>query len=205
MTKVCHVTSVHNSDDIRIFIKECSTISVAGYDTYLIAPGDNRKENGVTVIGCGKAPQSRMERVRVFDKRIYESAVKVDADIYHFHDPEMLKYALIFKKNGKTVFFDSHEDVPAQIKNKIWIHASLRTIVSFLYKRYETKHVKSLDAVVAATDYIGKQFEGRTKVIVIVRNYPIMNEIKYSETPFVDRKKIACYAGGFQKIVEKKL
>ena len=36
--RVCHVTSVHPADDIRILHKECVSLSNAGYEVYLVAP-----------------------------------------------------------------------------------------------------------------------------------------------------------------------
>ena len=49
-TKVCHVTSAHNSTDVRIFHKECASLAKAEYETYLVARGESREEKGVHVI-----------------------------------------------------------------------------------------------------------------------------------------------------------
>ena len=51
-------------------------------------------------------------------KDIYKKALEIDADIYHFHDPELLPYGLKLKKKGKSVIFDSHENYSEQIKEK---------------------------------------------------------------------------------------
>lgn len=50
MMKVCHMTSAHESNDIRIFYKECSSLAANGFDTYLVAHGDSREENGIHVV-----------------------------------------------------------------------------------------------------------------------------------------------------------
>ena len=42
--KVCHFTSAHPSDDIRVFVKECSSLADAGHEVYLVAKGDSRIE-----------------------------------------------------------------------------------------------------------------------------------------------------------------
>ena len=134
-----------------------------------------------------------------FSKRIYQEAMALDCDIYHLHDPELLPYALKLKRKGKKVIFDSHEDVPAQILDKPWLPKPLRRIVSRLYKRYETHVVKKLDAVVAATPHIGQKFAGRAKKVVVVNNYPKLDDIVFQEVPFKDRDRIVCYAGGLDE------
>jgi len=53
--KVCHVTSAHNSSDVRIFEKECVPLAKEGYITYLVAPGESRDEKGVHVVGSVSA------------------------------------------------------------------------------------------------------------------------------------------------------
>ena len=43
MKRVCHLTSVHSSDDTRVFHKECVSLARAGYDVTLVAPGESRE------------------------------------------------------------------------------------------------------------------------------------------------------------------
>lgn len=198
--KICHFTSVHSNSDIRIFVKECSTLAQAGYEVYLVAQGESRIENGVHIIGLGEMPQGRKQRMTDFAKAIYEQAKSLDCDIYHFHDPEMLPYGIKLKRKGKKVIFDSHEDVPAQILDKDWIPYPLRKIVSVIYKAYETYAVGKFDAVVAATPHIGETFKGRARRVVVVNNYPKLDDIQFHDTPFTERERIVCYAGGINEL-----
>lgn len=197
--RVCHFSSAHSSSDTRIFIKECSSLAANGYDTYLVVQGDSREENGVHVIGVGEMPSGRRGRMIGFSKKVFLKARELDCDVYHFHDPELLRFALRLKKAGKKVIFDSHEDVPEQIMSKMWIPAPLRKLISNLYKSYETHIVKRIDAVVAATPYIAEKFAGRAKEVATVNNYPKLEDIVFHETPFVDRGSIVCYAGGINE------
>lgn len=194
--KICHVTSAHDSNDIRIFVKECTSLANAGYEVYLVAKGSSRIENHVNIIGVGDAPVGRRQRMTQFVNVVYEKAVSLNCDVYHFHDPELLPYGVKLKQTGKNVIFDSHEDVPAQIMDKYWIPWAIRGLVSSLYRYYETNAVSQFDAVITATDYIAKQFTGRTKRIVAIKNYPKLDDIEFHNKQFEEKDSIICYAGG---------
>ena len=194
--KICHMTSAHKSNDVRIFIKECSSLAAAGHTVYLVAQGGSREENGVQIVGLGEAPEGRRQRMTAFARAVYEKALALDCDVYHFHDPELLPYGLKLKRAGKRVIFDSHEDVPGQIEDKTWIPALLRKTVSRAYRAYETRVARMLDAVVAATPHIGAQFEGRARRVAVVNNFPRLDDIVLHETPFAQREALVCYAGG---------
>lgn len=198
--RVCHMSSAHESHDVRIFLKECVSLSEAGHEVYLVARGKSREEKGVHVIGLGDPKKGRMNRMFIFSHKVFKRALELDCDVYHLHDPELLQYIKPLKKAGKKVIFDSHEDVAAQIMDKPWIPGPMRKFVSMIYHAYETKQVKSADAVVAATRHIGKTFGKRAKKVVIVNNYPRLDDIRFHDTPFSERKRMACYAGVISEI-----
>lgn len=200
MRKVCHFISAHDWDDDRIFLKECHALVDSGYNVYLVAPGESRDCDGIHVVGCGERPEGRKARMGEFAKKIYKKAKELDCDIYHFHDPELLPYGVKLKKAGKKVIFDSHEDIPAQIMSKYWIPLPFRWFVSKMYKRYESYAVAKFDAVVAATPAIAEKFRGRVKKVVIVNNYPKLDDIVFQTKPFNERPANICYAGGLDEI-----
>ena len=203
--KVCHVTNKHEPKDIRIFHKECVSLAAAGHDVWLVEKGDSEELHGVHIVGCGEAPKSRRRRMTAFARSVYETAAGLDCEVYHLHDPELLPYGMKLKRRGKKVVFDSHEDVPAQILDKYWIPKPLRKAVAATYKAYETHVVKRIDAVVAATPHIGEQFEGRARKVVVVNNYPKLDDITFHDTPFEERDAIVCYAGGINELRGEKV
>ena len=200
MIRVCHMTSAHGVEDIRIFHKECVSLTQAGYEVYLVQRGDSYEKSGVHIIGVGDIPSGRFKRMTTGAKLVYQKALNINADLYQFHDPELLPYGLKLKKKGKKVIFDSHEDVPGQIMDKDWIPKSLRKIVYGVYRRYETHVARQLDAVVTATPHIAKKFRGRARKVTVVNNYPKLNDIVFHTKPFSERDHIVCYAGGINEL-----
>lgn len=198
--KVCHVTSAHPQLDIRIFIKECRTLAREGYDVYLVSQGKSREIDGVHLIGCGDIPAGRYNRFSSFDKKVVEQALAIDADVYHLHDPELLRFVKKFKSKGKIVVFDSHENVPKQIMAKEWIPGILRRPVSKIYKSLETHYLKYVDLVIAISDEHAAHFKGRAVKTVSVANFPDLSDISFADTPFSMRERTVCYAGGINHL-----
>jgi glycosyltransferase involved in cell wall biosynthesis len=197
LIKICHLTSAHPWEDVRVFYKECTSLAGnTAYDVSLISgKGEDLRRNNVTVYAVPSDPtQSRFARMKETVSNVYEKALTVDADVYHLHDPELLRIALKLKKRGKKVIYDAHEDLPRQILGKYWIPKPLRKILSYSFEKYENYVVKRLDAVVAATPFIKERFEKVNSKTVDVNNYPIINEnkIKIPDLP----KDHVCYAGG---------
>lgn len=182
--KVCHISSAHAPNDTRIFHKQCASLARAGYDTTFVVKAKDPQsvgettEKGVRVIQVPVDTSSRLKRMLFGAKAVYQKALEVDADIYEFHDPELLPYGLKLARRGKRVIFDSHEDYPTQIMEKGWIPAPLRRLISGAYKAYETHVVKNLDAVLFPCLKNGVNiFEGRAKRVVIISNAVMLEEV----------------------------
>ena len=197
MKKVCHMTSAHRRYDVRVFEKECTSLAKAGYDVYLVVNDDlpDEDKNGVHIVSTGFVPSGRKERMTRGAKLVYKKAKAISAEIYHFHDPELMPYALKLKKAGKKVIFDSHEIYYQQIKTKMWIPSEYREAVSKLYYKYETKVCKRIDAVCTpgsvGVDVFGKRTE---KVVVVGNMAALIDERNVNIKANIEQKKI-CTTG----------
>jgi glycosyltransferase involved in cell wall biosynthesis len=175
--KVCHLTSVHSKFDTRIFYKECKTLFNAGYAVALVVQNEKDEViDGVQIMGI-KTPKNRKERMLKTTKQVYKRALESNANIYHFHDPELIPIALKLKRKGKIVIYDVHEDVPRQILSKQWIPAPLRKIAGWVVEKIESYSAKRFDGIVTATTYIAARFNIYNQHVFTVRNYPINEKI----------------------------
>lgn len=197
--KICHLTSAHKSNDMRIFQKECVSLAkLPENEVYLIAPGESYIKNNVHIVGIGNLAKSRLIRMTKGVKTVYKKAISLNADIYHLHDPELLQIAIKLKKKGKKVIFDSHEYYYEQIKNKYYIPRLIRNFIGYAYYKFETFVCKSIDAVIfPCTLQGGNPFNGRAKNIVFIQNYPIF----YIDSPTLSRDEDlqVCYLGTLSK------
>lgn len=174
--KICHVTSAHGKEDIRIFVKECCSLAkVDDYEVYLVQVGEeDYVKSGVQVVGFGIQDSSRIKRFLLTASRAYRKALQIDADIYHIHDPELLPYANKLKKSGKVVVFDSHEFNVGTIKEKYYIPKALRTIIAKIYQRFESGVVRRLDGVISVSPEVCNYFKNINLNVEQIANFPIL-------------------------------
>lgn len=202
--RVCHLTSVHAAEDVRIFGKECCGLAEAGYEAHLVAPATKSySKRGVNIHGVLPTRAGRFRRMLVTGWKVYNQAKALQADIYHLHDPELLPYGLALRAAGRLVIYDAHEDVPRDIESKHWIPMWMRRPISYISERFENIAARRLSAIVAATPYIGKRFEQINPNTVTINNYPVSGDLDHggSSTGFSsDERPYVCYAGGISAI-----
>ena len=198
--KVCILTSVHPPFDIRIFHKESRSLVKAGYDVSLIAQHDKEEMVDGILISPLPKPRNRFERMTRTVWLVYQKALKIDADIYHFHDPELMSIGLMLKRRGKQVIYDIHEDVPRQNLSKSYIPAVFRRPISLMIGALEAFSARRFDGVVTATPFINRRFLELGANAVNVNNYPLAAELYTAEKQWEKKEKAACYIGGIAGI-----
>ncbi len=196
--KVCHMTSAHPVDDIRIFHKECCSLAKFGFEVYLVAPNCIEEvKNGVNILSISVSGKGRFNRMLKKGKAVYKRALEIDADLYHFHDPELLRFALRLKRKGKIVIYDAHEDVPKQILDKHWIPGFARKLTSKMFSAYERYVSKRISGVISVTEIICNRFKTFNPNVELVANYPLMNETQSLREINIDVvPRRICYVGG---------
>jgi len=131
--------------------------------------------------------------------RAFRLAWQEKADIFHFHDPELIPIGLLLKFCGKRVVYDVHEDLPRQILSKHWIPRWLRTPLARIAEVIEQITVQSFDAIVASTPAIAKRFPA--KKTVVVQNFPLLAEFTSAkECAPKERSPWIVYVGGISSL-----
>lgn len=196
MIRVAHVSTAHHRNELRVHLKECNSLSASGYEVFFfVADGlGNQQIGNVQVVDVG-AVKGRLHRMLICPWRLLFAALKVNAKIYHFHDPEILPVSLFFKKNGAAVIYDSHEDVPRAILSRTWIPGWIRGFVSFAFESFENFIACRLTFVVGATPLIANRFKDVGCNSTAINNFPLASEIRQITT---QKKRInrICFLGG---------
>jgi glycosyltransferase involved in cell wall biosynthesis len=197
--KICILSSAHSVFDDRIFHKEAKTLASAGYDVTLIAHHDKEEIiDGIKIIPLPK-PKNRWERFLKLDYLTYKKALQQKADVYHFHDPELLPWILKLKKKTEAkIIYDVHEHYPNAILDKHWIPKLLRKLMSKLFAIIEQILVPVLDFVIYTTPIVGERYKKMKVPTESIENYPLLNTPHlFKKNP---QKKIIIYFGGMTKI-----
>lgn len=196
MKHICHLTSVHKANDVRIYEKECVSLVKAGFRVSLVAVNpDAELAEGVTLLPVTVSYSGRFSRFTKVVKAVYAKALEADADLYHFHDPELMRIAVKLIRRGKKVVYDSHEDLPKQIMEKHWIPGFIRPLIASLVRGYEHRIARRLSGVVTATPIITARFAQQNKHTETICNYPRLDALP-EPSDFAGKANEVCYIGG---------
>ena len=198
--KVAHLTSVHPAWDTRIAYHECATLAEAGYDVVLIAAGQSGQPLPAGVrLHAVPAPKNRLERMTKTIWQVFRAAYLERADLYHFHDPELMGVGIALRLLGSRVVFDVHEDIPQDIADKPWIVPSLRAPLAALATFVLNTFQRSYNGIVTATPAIARRF--RHQRTVVVHNYPRLEELPpVSEVHATNADPVAMYLGSITEL-----
>jgi glycosyltransferase involved in cell wall biosynthesis len=200
MANIVHLTSAHPRYDTRIFVKQCRSLHERGHGvTLVVADGlGNETADGVRIVDVGR-PAGRADRMLRTTRRVLRAALRLDADVYQLHDPELLPAGLRLKRLGKRVIFDSHEDVPKQLLAKPYLGKLSRRLLSCAFRIYEDYVCRRFDGLIAATPFIRSRLAHLHPRTIDVNNYPLLQE--FGGTPQWDRKaQEVCYVGSISAI-----
>jgi glycosyltransferase involved in cell wall biosynthesis len=197
--RVVHMTSVHSALDGRIFRKECRSLQRAGYDVTIVGPYREDTVADNVRIRSVQRDERRLARMTRTVWRVYNEARKQNADVYHFHDPELIPIGLLLRAKGKRVIYDIHEDMPKDIMSKHYLPIWSRRMVAWVAERIENTTCGQFSALVAVTPSIANRFLPMNENTIIVHNYPFLEELlaeSRDQFSWESRRHSMAYVGG---------
>lgn len=196
MAKVAHITTVHQPNDVRIFQREASMLAARGYEVTLIACAERSTQESGVRIRALRRPRTRLVRMTLTAASALRAALQEKADLYHFHDPELIPVGLVLKVLGKRVVYDVHEDAAKDVHDKMYLPAWSRPIVSVGVSLLERASTRFFDGIVAATVAIAARH--RSERTILLRNVPKIDELSgdAESSDFSVRPRAVAYVGG---------
>lgn len=165
--RVCHISSVHNALDTRIFYRFCKTLS-AGYEVTLIAVHPRAETiSGINIIPFQRF-RNKILRVCFTWLIMFFKAIRVKAQLYQFHDPELIPCGLLLRLFGKKVIFDIHENVADDIFDKPWIPN--KKLLYAIFHFFEKMAVKRFKIFLAEKSY-EPRYQSMNADYSVVLNY----------------------------------
>ncbi len=199
--KIVHLSSAHNDRDVRIFLKECRSLALKypNAEVHLILAGvDERLEDGVRVHSVPKRTGNMITRMLRTVNQVRKKALELNGDIYHIHDPELLRIAFRLKRGGKKVIYDAHEDLPRQISGKSYL--PVKGLIAFLTEIIEDFVSARLTGVLAATPFIAERFKKINPNTIDINNFPLESEIEFIAETGIQKENNVCFIGGISPI-----
>jgi glycosyltransferase involved in cell wall biosynthesis len=199
--KVCILSSVHIALDNRVFYREALSLKRGGYDVTLVAVHDRDEEkDGVVIRGLPKVARWRRP---VLWWSVLRLALQEQADVYHFHDPELLLVAPWLRwLTGKPTVYDVHEVYADFIKVKDYLPAAVRYPLAWVFRWLEPFLARLNSGLIFSDDAIAATFRGVRRPKVTLYNFPgrPLVDRGVAATAGIDRRgPIVLHLGGHER------
>lgn len=198
MLYIVHFTTVHPRDDSRIRAKMMSALSKTypGRVGLFVQDGhgnENDRVAGYDVFDTGPRLR-RIKRMSVGGWRMFRSILRARPRIAHFHDPELIPWAVALRLCGIRMIYDVHEDYPEAVSENHRLPKAFRTVLPPIVRLFEWASMPFFSSIVTVTPQIQQKFD-RNKTILI-RNFPMVREFhEPADTPMRERPGEFAYIG----------
>lgn len=160
---------MHDWDDDRIFQRACAGLARKGFEVHLVAMARPDQEVnqfqklGVTV---HLAPylQGIFRRWKG-SRDVVRLAASLKADIYQFHDPDLLPHINRLKSNKAAVIYDIHENYAGRFS--AW---GLPSFLGSWFRKYELYKINRLQGITVVSSSMKQLFKDSGTPAEITRN-----------------------------------
>lgn len=198
MNSICHVLSGHKRFDTRIFSKQCKSLVEFGYEVCILTNDNlpNEVVDKISIVSCLSNNTNRIQEILNAKKTFLKPALRLYADIYQLHGPELIPLGIALKRRNKIVFYDAHEDLPRQILEKEWIPKLFRKPLSLIIELYFRFTLYKFDEIITVSPHIIERLKLISNSVNLITNYPIIDNTTFFDlNSYKQRENILCYSG----------
>ncbi|CAN5781266.1 glycosyltransferase family 4 protein [soil metagenome] len=174
--KICFVTSMHDWNDDRIFERAAVGLASLGHHVTFVAPAEkDMVSEGVHIKAIPK--RSRLKKHLHGPGEAFREMKKIEADIYHFYNPNMMWKMRGWAKKGHAVFIDIHENYEARV-DALPMPSFLRKKAVGWYRNLENWFCRSYNGVTVVTATMAKKMTPSGTAVLVVDNVPYLKRLK---------------------------
>ena len=195
---IVHITTVHPALDGRIFYRQAQTVGELGYHVTVCGIHDRDDVVDGIRIRALRDQRNRTVRMMVSWIRGLWIVCRTRADLYQFHDPELLPCALIAKMIlRRNVVYDAHEDVSLLLA-KDWMPRWLRGPSATMLGGLDRFCARHLDGILSPTRLIHEKYQQIARRAEVFINLPAPAFLKERDAawrPFDQRRNEIIHLG----------
>lgn len=197
MKQVCILISGYPRDNARIFHRQAKSLLSSGFSVSILTNdgGIDDCVEGINIY-CTDYWKSRFKVLLFAKKQFYRACLKINADIYFIHSPELLTLGLKLKAKGKLIIYDAHEDLPRHILEKEWLPRLFRLPISFLSNIFLNYVFSKIDALVSPHTHVIERYNLVNNNCVLITNFSkTFSQSNFDLSEYLARPKAICYSG----------
>jgi len=194
--RICILTSEHQALDHRVFYKQAVSLANLGHEVHVFGPHPKNEVRQNVHIHAVPKLKNRLVRKICSSFRFFIRAVKENADVYHFHDPDLIPCGLALRILGQKVIMDVHEDYKlALLKKRRYFPEKINPFVATLIDAVIRGSAALFSSVVVVSEELKNNFKGRN--VSVVRNFPLLWD--YKKNPAPNRNLKIVYTGNIDE------
>ena len=159
----------------------------AGYEVVLLAAGEQEVVKGLRVGGLPRS-SNRLTRMTLGVGRALLKSLATPADLYHFHDPELIPAGLLLRLLGKRVVYDIHEDNRTALQERDYLPSWTRPLIAGTFARIEEGASRHFHLVLAER-YYAERFP-RGEAILNYARFPPLDEGQLAARPRAEHPRL---------------
>lgn len=174
--RICFVTSMHDWNDDRIFERAAVGLASLGHQVTFVAPAGNDMESeGVFIKAITK--RTRIQKHLFGPGEAFRQMKKIEADIYHFYNPNMMWKMRGWAKKGHAVFIDIHENYEARV-DALPLPAWFRKKAVICYRSLENWFCSSYNGITVVTETMAQKLSSSGTPVLVVDNVPYLKRLE---------------------------